>query len=216
MPDLTAPKFAAGNDALQIDLLSDFNNPDGDSYAASVDWGDGGSSFATIDRFDSLSVISAEHTYPAAGDYPLTLTLISRATSERNSASIEVTVADAPPPPISIPQVVGPDAFRSPSGPSSPNLLDASGPPQVIGVYVDSSTWTSAFRTYMAMDDLGYAIPAGADQLKTLAWNNVNEVRIAFNEDVTIAQDDLILTGVKNDTYAFASFNYDASTFVAT
>jgi hypothetical protein len=88
-------------------------------------------------------------------------------------------------------------------------------PPKVTGVYVDSTSWTDAFRT-AAGSSLGYLIPTTAsvptfnrdnpNQLNTIPWTNVNRIRVTFSEDVGIPSGDwadfLKITGVNTATYS--------------
>ena len=180
-----------------------------------MQWGDGDSSPTAIDTFQGLSILTARHTYPAAGNYSATLTLISRATAEQTSQSLNLTVTD---PPLEIPSVLGPSLWAATSEPSSPETLtpDPAGPPAVMAVYVDSAAWTSALRTYMRLGPEGYAIPAGTDQLKALPWTNVDTIRIAFSEDVSVQQSSLELRDANAANYAFSGFSYDSITFLAT
>jgi hypothetical protein len=91
--------------------------------------------------------------------------------------------------------------------------------PHVQAVYVNSTLWSGAFRSYLAQNDLGdargFRVSAGAGQLKVLPWTNVDEVCIAFDQDVSVAQDDLQLHGVKVANYALANFSYDAGAHTA-
>ena len=96
-------------------------------------------------------------------------------------------------------------------------------PPRVTGVFVNGSAWTSAFRDYVQGQGLGFApfgygVPAGAAQSGDLPWINLTEVSIAFDSPVTVANDDLRLTGINTPTYATdpAAFAYDAAKQVAT
>lgn len=86
----------------------------------------------------------------------------------------------------------------------------ASTAPQVTNVLVDGQNWTSPA--------LGgsYAIPVGsASQTQPLPWTNVNQIQVAFSEDVNVQQSSLVLTGV-GGAYAISGFSYNASTFTAT
>jgi hypothetical protein len=60
----------------------------------------------------------------------------------------------------------------------------------------------------------GYAIPSGANQLKTLPWININEVLVKFSEPMMITAADISLHGVTVPNYG-AVFSYDAATFTA-
>lgn len=67
-------------------------------------------------------------------------------------------------------------------------------PPEVEGVYVYSTSWTSTFKDYLGTSNvgdpaLGYEIPTSADdpdQLKSIPWTKVNQIRVTFSEDVAI------------------------------
>lgn len=98
-------------------------------------------------------------------------------------------------------------------------MLTASAP-TVVDVAVTSTAWTSAYVNYLASHNLGaegYSIPdGGSAQLIPLSWNNLNQIKITFSENVTIDQSDLTLTGVNVSQYQFANFSYDNQNFVAT
>ena len=104
-------------------------------------------------------------------------------------------------------------------------------PPRVAALYADSTAWTAAFRNALQAQGLGtaalgYRVPAGADQLKSLPWSNVDRVRVVFSEHVIVQQADLAVRGVNTPSYAFKSdtatndasdgFTYDPATFTAT
>ena len=91
--------------------------------------------------------------------------------------------------------------------------------PKVTGVWVSGTSWTPQFRRRMAgtgrVDPYGYAI-AAADQLHVLPWSNINQVSIAFNEDVQVDLADLKVGGVSLANYPVRSFSYDADAKVGT
>jgi len=100
-------------------------------------------------------------------------------------------------------------------------------PPQVVAVYVNGSTWTDSFRTALEADHEGSALfGAETDSVNAeagqnfrehvLGWVGINQVSIQFDEDVSVQQDDLIITGVNQATYAPTAFAYDAEHFTAT
>ena len=84
----------------------------------------------------------------------------------------------------------------------------------VTSVSVASSTWSSDFLN--SLGGVAYAIPAGPNQLLPLPGSNLNEVIIQFNEDVTVTEGDLVLTGVNVPSYGFSAFSYDAVAHRAT
>lgn len=92
--------------------------------------------------------------------------------------------------------------------------------PTVAAVNVASTDWASGFVAYLETSGAGsggYAIPSGSSaQLQTLPWNNINQIRITFSEDVTIAAADLSISGVNKTAYVISGFSYNANTFVAT
>ncbi len=90
--------------------------------------------------------------------------------------------------------------------------------PTVTAVNLCSTDWSSAFVSHLESQGLGvdgYAVPAGASQLQTLPWNNLNQVRITFSEDVVVSAECLSISGVNTTAYAFDSFSYDATSHVA-
>lgn len=100
-------------------------------------------------------------------------------------------------------------------------------PPQVVAVYVNGSTWTDSFRTALEAKNEGSALfgaetdgvnaEAGQNfREHVLGWVGINQVSIQFDEDVSVQQDDLIITGVNQATYAPTAFAYDAEHFTAT
>ncbi len=75
----------------------------------------------------------------------------------------------------------------------------AATPPTVVEVLVRSSSWSASFRNFINATGAGdadgyYRIPTDANQLANLPWNNINEIRLVFSEDVTITQSDVMLT----------------------
>ena len=91
--------------------------------------------------------------------------------------------------------------------------------PEVAEVLVSGTTWTSAFLNGVKLagegNGIGYEIPAGASQAKTLPWPNINQVEIVFSEAVTVTQASLALSGL-GGTYATTGFSYNATTFTGT
>jgi hypothetical protein len=106
-------------------------------------------------------------------------------------------------------------------------LLDQ--PPEVTGVLVRGTNWTSQFLDYLdshrygqsPMTHLGYRVPGESDQLKPLSWANINTIAIVFSKDVIVHENDLQLYGIHVSDYGAAvgfvpgSFRYDNVHFVA-
>jgi hypothetical protein len=92
-------------------------------------------------------------------------------------------------------------------------------PPRVSQVYVAGSSWTPAFLAALdeaGQGDDGYAIPVGSNQLRTLPWGNLDQVKVQFDQDVKVGQGDLHVYGVNQATYAIAGFSYNSTNYIAT
>jgi hypothetical protein len=93
--------------------------------------------------------------------------------------------------------------------------------PTVVGAWVDSSTWTAAFRNSLQTSGLGsaaygFALAGGADQLKALPWSNLDRISVRFSENVIVGAAHLALAGVFAAGYDVLAMDYDATTFTAT
>jgi uncharacterized repeat protein (TIGR01451 family) len=95
--------------------------------------------------------------------------------------------------------------------------------PRVVNVVVGSDAWSSSFLSYLAAQNPsnagGYSIPVGSGaQLLPLPWTNIDEIKVTFNENVIVAQADMMLVGVNTPSYNVAggAFSYNAATFTAT
>ncbi|MBI2827075.1 MAG: hypothetical protein HYX69_20585 [Planctomycetia bacterium] len=103
--------------------------------------------------------------------------------------------------------------------------------PRVTGVWVASNAWQPTFYTQLEDNNLGtvngYAIPGGADQLKTLPWfrpgtnQGLDRISLQFDSNVDVQQSDLVVNGVTLPEYSFlpvdgGGFSYDDTTFTAT
>ena len=89
-------------------------------------------------------------------------------------------------------------------------------PPAVTQVFVSGTTWTAAFKNYLAAQGLGdatygYAVPAGAAQLAVLPWGSINQVSVRFSRDVLVLDLDLAVRGVNVLNYPVADFTYDGA-----
>jgi hypothetical protein len=92
-------------------------------------------------------------------------------------------------------------------------------PPTVTGLELASTQWSSAFHSFLQSQSLGehgYRIPTGTAQSKPLPWSNLDQLIIAFSQDVNVKASDLSLTGVSVPGIAVAHFFYDAVNHVAT
>lgn len=109
----------------------------------------------------------------------------------------------------------GGDAMAASSAPETVGTA-----PTVTAVYVAGSTWDPSFKTYIASNGLGhatygYAVPA-ATQLDELPWTNLNQVSVAFSEDVWVSPSDLLVRGVSVPNYSVTGLAYDSTTKTAT
>lgn len=91
--------------------------------------------------------------------------------------------------------------------------------PAVADVNISSTEWDASFISFLESESLGtggYSIPVGSsDQLQTISWNNVDQIRITFSEDVVIEAADLSVSGVNTTAYVFSDFSYDSNTYTA-
>lgn len=98
-------------------------------------------------------------------------------------------------------------------------VLSAPTAPMVADVNLASTAWTSSFVDYLEIANLGtdgYSIPVGSSaQLKTVPWNNLDQIRITFSDDVNVQMGDLSISGVNQTAYAFSDFSYDPNTRTA-
>ena len=68
-----------------------------------------------------------------------------------------------------------------------------------------------------AFGSSGYSVPVGSSaQTKALPWNNLDQIKIEFSEDVDVQAADLSLSGKNTTSYAFADFFYDPQLRLAT
>ena len=93
--------------------------------------------------------------------------------------------------------------------------------PKVTGVYVSSTRFSPAYLQYLAASglgssELGYQMPSGDNQLRTLSWSNLNQISVQFSQDVNVTQSALTIAGVSPSGYGIAGFVYDPATRVAT
>jgi hypothetical protein len=93
--------------------------------------------------------------------------------------------------------------------------------PRVTGVFVDSESWSSTFRQYLADHALGdsrfgFAVGGGADQLKVLPWVGLNRISIRFRGEVDADFQDLVVHGVRGGDYALGRVSFDNATHTVT
>jgi hypothetical protein len=110
---------------------------------------------------------------------------------------------------------------------ASTSFVIDSTPPEVTGVFVRGTDWTSTFLDYLDNNglgtaQLGYSIPHGTEQLAPLPWSNITTVSVDFSQNVTIAtmNPGLTLLGSPDlppaPSLSSADFQYDPATYTAT
>ncbi len=99
------------------------------------------------------------------------------------------------------------------------SLLIDNTAPRVTRVLGGSTDWTAAFRNQLVLTSTGtqngFGVPTGPSQIDTLYFNNLNQVVVQFDEDVSVQQGDLTLTGVNVPLYGISGFSYDPLTYTA-
>jgi len=92
--------------------------------------------------------------------------------------------------------------------------------PAVAAVNVAGTQWSAAFVSNLESSGLGcggYAVPVGSsNQLLTLPWTNIDQIKVTFSEDVVVKASDLSVSGVNTVARAFSDFSYNSTTHVAT
>jgi hypothetical protein len=93
-------------------------------------------------------------------------------------------------------------------------------PPRVIDVSISGNDWTVPFTQYLTTGNMGtfsFSIPNGTDQLSTLSWGTIDQLRMRFSEDVVVSAGDLRLYGVNTLDYSslISSFTYQPSSHTA-
>lgn len=87
--------------------------------------------------------------------------------------------------------------------------------PTITGLFVDGTTWTTAFRTAAGNANYGYPAQTGAAQLTSLPWSTINTFYVKFSEDVSVQTGDLGVRGLNVLTYTPTLASYDNVNFVA-
>ena len=87
---------------------------------------------------------------------------------------------------------------------NSPELT----PPVVIGATAASTAWPHEVVNHVEES------MEGADG-DTLGWTNLNQIKLTFNEDVAVGQQDLQVSGVNVSQYGVNGFMYDADSRTA-
>ncbi|MFO7905022.1 MAG: hypothetical protein R6U98_20320 [Pirellulaceae bacterium] len=100
-------------------------------------------------------------------------------------------------------------------------LLGQDPPPSVTAVYVRSSKWDMVFCDWMHSEGMAdadgyYQVPTDENQLDTLPWSGLTDVRLVFSEDVDVESGDLMLIGTDAGNVTATGFDYDTDTWTAT
>jgi hypothetical protein len=101
-----------------------------------------------------------------------------------------------------------------------PRLALSAVAPTVSDVVVSSTQWSEGFLTYLESHSLGtggYSIPVGSSaQSAPLPWENINQIKITFSQDVDVQAADMVLSGVNTTVYDCSGFFYDPQSHIAT
>ncbi|MEX2186176.1 MAG: dockerin type I domain-containing protein [Pirellulales bacterium] len=91
--------------------------------------------------------------------------------------------------------------------------------PVMDAVRVRSSRWDDKFESRPAenamMGEAGGEIDIDGDGTTTIPWGDIDQIVVAFDQDVSVDADSLVIVGM-DGRYAVAAFRYDAATFTAT
>jgi Ca2+-binding RTX toxin-like protein len=91
--------------------------------------------------------------------------------------------------------------------------------PVMDAVRVRSSRWDDKFESRPAenamMDAAGGEIDIDGDGTTTIPWGNIDQIVVAFDQDVSVDIDSLVIVGM-DGRYGVAAFRYDAATFTGT
>ena len=228
----TDEDYLVDNTATISDFVFDDSNGDG------LQTGESGRDGVTVNLLDSGGIPTGQSTVTAGGGFYSFVV----------SAGTYIVEFVAPAgTTFSLQDVGGDDTIDSdvnPTGRTAPitvvagqtnDTIDAGliiiTPPQVVDVLVNGAAWSGPFLQEIDPGrGLGFSIPAGApDQLLNTPWVNVDQIRIEFDQDVTVTQSDLKLVGVNMPLYTFLAddptdtvdpnldgFRYDGSTMTAT
>ena len=90
--------------------------------------------------------------------------------------------------------------------------------PQVVQVFAASTFWSQKYFDDALGGAPGWALPDGADQLKPMPWNNLDQLKIVLDEDVVVADGDLVVHGVNSPSHVTdaGGFGYVAASRMAT
>lgn len=91
-------------------------------------------------------------------------------------------------------------------------------PPQVIGVFVNSSGWSQLFRNHLSATGLGdaalgFRISTGADQLDPIGWASIDSISMRFSENVNVQLLALQLMSVNPITVSAPSTTANVTTW---
>jgi hypothetical protein len=101
----------------------------------------------------------------------------------------------------------------------APTTLDADPPAAVGNVTLKNSSWTPAVLAAIQAAGLGIGgvtVPIGGTS-PILPWSSgIDQIAVRFDEDVAVAPEDLIVSGVNVPSYSVSSVSYDYDTYTAT
>ena len=97
VPVITSPETLAGTEGETVSLNGTFTAPDvAEPFTATVDWGDGTTTSATVTFSAGVGTVNAEHVYADDGTYAVRLT-VTNALGQSGEANLSADISNSPP-----------------------------------------------------------------------------------------------------------------------
>ena len=94
------------------------------------------------------------------------------------------------------------------------NMLSVA--PTVTDVSISSTAWDSDFIDELEDNFLGYGGYTVSGGGALAPWDNVDQIKITFDQAVDVQASDLSVSGVNTTAYSFSNFDWNATDKVAT
>ena len=88
--------------------------------------------------------------------------------------------------------------------------------PYVYDVSISSTLWDSSFIDELENEYLGYGGYSVSANSAPAPWDNIDQIKISFDQGVNVWESDLSVSGVNQTAYTFSDFDYDSINNVAT
>ena len=98
-------------------------------------------------------------------------------------------------------------------------ILDDDTLPTIESVRVSSSDWSGGFLNVVdPVQQLGYPIPSGSDQLTPIPWEGIDQIHVEFSNRVSIDFGDIFIEGLNVSDYTsqIESIDFDDQSLMAT